>query len=262
MKSTLIAFIALSFSGFYSVNAFSAMKEKTVEYKQGEAVLEGFLSYNTKGPKKKPAVIIVHNWNGITKEEMKCTTQVAKLGYVAFAADIYGKGIRPTGDEAASLSSSYKKNIPLMRDRIRAAYDEVAKMPNVDPKRIAVMGYCFGGTVALELARSGADILGVVTFHGGLATPDPKDAKNIKGRVLVLHGADDPYVNEKEVLAFQKEMRDAKVDWEMISYGNAVHAFTEVDLPQDNSAGAAYNPTADRRSWKAMKDFFKEIFKK
>lgn len=246
-----------------STTAFSAIKEKTVEYKQGEAVLEGFLSYDTKGLKKRPAVIIVHNWNGISKDEMKRATQVAKLGYVAFAADIYGKGIRPTtSDEAGALASSYKKNIPLMRDRIKAAYNEVLKMPNVDPKRIAVMGYCFGGTVALELARSGADILGVVSFHGGLATPDPTDAKNIKGRVLVLHGADDPYVGEKEVLAFQKEMRDAKVDWEMVYYGNAVHAFTEESLPQNNSAGSAYNPRADQRSWKAMKEFFAEIFKK
>lgn len=256
MKNLIAALVPL----FVSVNAFSAIKQKTVEYKQGEAVLEGVVSYDTKGPKKKPAVIIVHNWNGVTKEELKRADMVAGLGYVAFAADIYGKGIRPTGDEAASLSSSYKKNVPLMRERIKAAYDVVAKMPNVDPKKIAVIGYCFGGTVALELARSGADILGVVTFHGGLSTPDPKDAKNIKGKVLVLHGADDPYVDEKEVLAFQKEMRDAKVDWEMVFYGNAVHAFTEWDLPQENSAGAAYNPLADKRSWEEMKRFFKDIF--
>jgi dienelactone hydrolase len=255
----LVFLIALSFS----LNVFASIKEKSFEYKQGETVLEGYLAYDSIGAKKKPAVIIVHDWDGLGEYEKKRTHMVAELGYVAFAADIYGKGVRPTpGEEAGKMSSSYKNNISLLRERVKAAYNEVAKMPNVDPTKIAVMGYCFGGTTALELARSGADIKGVVSFHGGLSTPDPKDAKNIKGKVLALHGADDPYVQEKEVLAFQNEMKNAKVDWQMNLYSGAVHAFTDWELPQDNSKGVAYNPSADKRSWEAMKIFFKEIFSK
>ena len=128
-----------------------------------------------------------------------------------------------------------------MRQRIKAALEELKKNKNVDPKRLAVMGYCFGGTVALELARSGADLLGVVSFHGGLDTPTPNDAKNIKGKVLAMHGADDPFVPPKDVAAFQDEMRKAGVDWQMIFYSNAVHAFTNPAAGTDNKKGAAYN---------------------
>lgn len=258
-KLLFIAFLVSSVGS----NAFAAIKEKTVEYKHGEAVLEGFLAYDTKGSKKKPAVLIVHNWNSIDEYERMRTREIAKLGYVAFAVDIYGKGIRPkTTEESATLSGSYKNNIPMFRGRLLAAFEEVSKMANVDPKNIAVMGYCFGGTGALELGRAGAEVKGVVSFHGGLKTPDPKDAKNIKGKVLVLHGADDPHVPDNEVLAFQKEMRDAAVDWQLVSYGGAVHAFTEKEAGNDNSKGAAYNKAADKRSWEVTKDFFKEIFKK
>jgi dienelactone hydrolase len=135
------------------------------------------------------------------------------------------------------------------------------KQPGVDKKRVAAIGYCFGGTTVLELARSGADVAGVVSFHGGLGTPTPEDAKNIKARVLACHGADDPNVPPPEVAGFEKEMRDAKVDWQLIAYGNAVHSFTDKSAGNDNSKGAAYNEKADHRSWQAMKDFFAEIFK-
>src|SRR4030067_837927 len=131
----------------------------------------------------------------------------------------------------------------------------------VDPKKTAAIGFCFGGSAVLELARSGADVLGVVSFHGGLKTPNPQDAQNIKAKVLALHGADDPFVSADEVKAFQEEMRKAKVDWQFISYGGAVHSFTNPDAGNDNSKGAAYNQSADQRSWEAMQQFFKEIFK-
>ncbi len=129
-----------------------------------------------------------------------------------------------------------------------------------DPKRIAAIGYCFGGTAVLELARSGADIAGVVSFHGGLGTPNPEDAKNIKAKVLALHGADDPNVPPKEVAAFKDEMRQAKVDWQLVLYGGAVHAFTDWNAGSDNSRGVAYNERADHRSWAAMQQFFSELF--
>ena len=130
-----------------------------------------------------------------------------------------------------------------------------------DPTRIAAIGYCFGGTTVLELARSGADIAGVVSFHGGLSSPTPGDAKNIKAKVLALHGADDPNVPPKEVAAFEDEMRQAGVDWQLVAYGGAVHSFTDWNAGNDNAKGAAYNERADRRSWEAMKQFFAELFK-
>jgi dienelactone hydrolase len=129
-----------------------------------------------------------------------------------------------------------------------------------DPRKVAAIGYCFGGSAVLELARSGADVAGVVCFHGALGTPTPQDAKNIKGQVLVLHGADDPLVPPADVLAFEQEMRDAGADWQLISYGRAVHSFTNWDLSTDNSTGVAYNEKADKRSWQAMQSFFAQLF--
>ena len=150
----------------------------------------------------------------------------------------------------------------MIRARANAGLDTLAASPLVDTSRLAVIGYCFGGTAALELARSGANLLGTVSFHGGLDTPNPADARNIRGKVLALHGADDPHVPPEQVAAFQQEMRQAKVDWEMVYYGGAVHAFTNPDSGNDPSKGVAYNAEADRRSWEEMKLFFAEIFGK
>jgi len=162
--------------------------------------------------------------------------------------------------EAGATAGKYKNDRPLLRQRVRAGLDQLLKVKNVDSSRVAAMGYCFGGTTVLELARSGADVKGVVSFHGGLGTPSPEDAKNIKAKVLALHGADDPNVPPPEVQAFQEEMRKAKVDWELVSYGGAVHSFTDWNAGNDNSRGAAYNEEADKRSWEAMKAFFQELF--
>lgn len=148
----------------------------------------------------------------------------------------------------------------MMRKRILAAYDELKKNPMVDPSKIGAIGYCFGGTAVLELARSGADVKGVVSFHGGLGTPDSMDAFNIKGKVLICRGAEDPFVQKEEVEAFQKEMSNAKVPVRMEVYPGAVHSFTVREAGDDPSTGMAYDPEADRRSWEAMKDFFKEVF--
>jgi len=148
-----------------------------------------------------------------------------------------------------------------MRARANAGLEVLKKHPLTDVNRIAAIGYCFGGTVVLEMARSGAELAGVVSFHGGLSTPNPSDAKNIKGKVLVLHGADDPAVPPDQVIAFQDELRKAGVDWQMVSYGGAVHSFTNPEAGNDPSRGAAYNEKADKRSWEAMKTFFGEIFK-
>ena len=243
-----------------ALSAEGKLVTKNVEYKEGNTVLEGYVAYNdTKN--LKPAVLVVHDWMGISDDTKKRVNMLADLGYVAFAADIYGKNTRPKNpSEAGKFAGQYKSDVPLLRARVTAAYNVLKAQPGVDTSKMAAIGYCFGGTTALELARSGAALKGVVSFHGGLATPNAADAKNIQGKVLVLHGADDTYVPATEVAAFEKEMRDAKTDWQLVAYGNSVHAFTVKAAGNDNSKGAAYNEKADKRSWVAMKDFFAEIF--
>lgn len=244
-----------------SMNASAAIRTQTIEYKEGDTVLEGYLAYDDSLKGKVPGVLIAHEWTGIGPYVKKRAERIASLGYVGFAIDIYGKDIRPKdAKEAAALASIYRSNRRLMRERVRAGLEELKRHKFVDATRIAAIGYCFGGGAVLELARSGADIAGVVSFHGSLNTLHPEDAKNIKAKVLICHGADDPFVTMDEVIAFQNEMRAARVDWQMITYANAVHSFTNPDSGDDPSTGAAYNKEADRRSWEAMKLFFNEIF--
>jgi dienelactone hydrolase len=245
------------------LSASAEMVSKPVEYKQGETVLEGYLVSDNSLQGKRPAVLVVHQWKGLGDYEKKRAEMLARLGYNVFAADIYGKGVRPqTMQAAAAEASKYKNDRALLRERVRAALEVLANDPNTERGRIAAMGYCFGGTTVLELARSGAEIAGVVSFHGGLSNPTPADAKNIKAKILALHGADDPNVPPKEVAAFEEEMRQGGVDWQLVAYGGAVHSFTDWNAGNDNSKGAAYNERADRRSWEAMKQFFNEIFKR
>lgn len=255
----LISIIAVL---FLAVTVQAEVRTEMVEYKQGDAVLEGYLAYDDAVKGKRPGVLIVHEWMGVNPYVKKRAEQLAKLGYVAFAADIYGKGVRPkNSDEAASESKKYKTDRQLMRNRVNAGLDVLKNHKLADTKKTAAIGYCFGGTTVLELGRSGADVAGIVSFHGGLDSPSPNDAKNIKGKVLALHGGDDPFVPAEQVAAFQDEMRKAGVDWNMVVYGGAVHSFTNPDSGNDNSKGAAYNEKADKRSWEDMKQFFSEIFK-
>jgi dienelactone hydrolase len=208
-----------------------------------------------------PGIIIVHDWMGLAKFAQDKSDELARQGYVAFAVDIYGKGVRPKNtDEAAKLATQFKQNVKSLRARVRAGYDKLAAMKECDAKKIVVMGYCFGGTTALELARSGAPLVGAVSFHGGLSTPAPEDAKNIKGRVLVLHGADDPFVPPAEVDAFKAEMKKANVSMEFVAYPGAVHSFTNPAAGSDNSKGAAYNANADKESWSAFQKFLAKVF--
>lgn len=243
------------------LSALAALRTQVVEYKQGDTILEGYLAYDDAITAKRPGVMVVHEWTGISDYVKKRTEQLAQLGYVAFAADIYGKGIRPTNPkDAGAQATIYRNNRQLMRDRANAGLNVLRNNPRVDANRIAAIGYCFGGGVALELARSGAPVAGVVSFHGNLDTPNSADAKNIKGKVLVLHGAIDPLVPPTQVDAFKKEMTDAGVDWQLISYGGAVHGFTNPESGNDKAKGIAYDASADRRSFTAMRQFFAEIF--
>ena len=240
--------------------ARAAIKTQLIEYKQGDTTLEGYLAYDDSIQGKRPGVLIVHEWDGLGDYAKMRADMVAKLGYVAFAADIYGKGVRPkNAQESAAEAGKYGRDRALMRARAIAGLDQLKNNPMVDPNKIAAIGYCFGGTTVLELARSGADIAGVVTFHGGLSNPTPEDAKKIKAKVLVLAGADDPLVPQKDIEQFQKDMRDAKVDLAYVSYSGTLHAFTNPKV-SDPAHGVQYNAVSDKRSWQAMKDFFAEIF--
>lgn len=240
--------------------AADPLLEKAVAYKDGRTGLNGFLAQ--KDLKPKPGVLIIHQWMGLTDYEKGRARQLADLGYAAFAADIYGAADSPKDSKGAGASAGkYKGDRKLFRSRIEAALKAMASQEGVDKNSIAVIGYCFGGTGALEAARAGFKVSGVASFHGGLAPgAGMKPAKSIKCPVLVLHGAEDPWVKAEEVAAFEEEMRQAKADWQLVKYAGAVHAFTQKEAGDDPSKGAAYNVKADKRSWAALEDFLEELF--
>ncbi|MEP6669729.1 MAG: dienelactone hydrolase family protein [Chthoniobacter sp.] len=261
MKITALLSLAAIALATFTASAQAKIKTEVVEYKSGDTTLQGFLAYDDANAQPRPGVLLIHDWMGVEGYAESRAKQLAELGYVAFAADIYGKGVRPADPkQAGALAGKYKGDRALYRERLKAGMAQITGNKLVAPGKVAVIGYCFGGTGALELARSGAALKGVVTFHGGLSTPTPADAKNIKCPVLILHGADDPFVNPDEVAAFKKEMEDAKVKYTFIAYPGAVHAFTRPDVGTDNSKGVAYNEAADKKSWAEMKKFFSQIF--
>jgi dienelactone hydrolase len=252
----------ISLTTLIAASAMAEVTFETVEYQAGDTTCEGVFVTDPLLMNRGPAVLIAHQWKGLSDYERKRAEMLVQLGYRVFCADVYGRGVRvDNAQDASQLAAKYKENRPLLRERINAALETLKQQPGVNTNRIAAIGYCFGGTTVLELARSGAEVRGVVSFHGGLGSPTPQDAKNIQCKVLALHGADDPFVPAEEVAGFQQEMRDAKVDWQFVAYGNAVHSFTDWNAGNDNSRGAAYNEAADKRSWEAMKVFFEEVLR-
>lgn len=234
---------------------------KAVEYQQGDITLEGFLAWDNAQTGPRPGVLVVHEWTGLNDYTRSRCRQLAELGYVAFAADIYGQGVRPQSrEEAAKQAGIYYSDRALMRARVRAGLDILRANEMCDTTRVAAIGYCFGGTVVIELARSGAPINGIVTFHGGLNAPDTALPNDIGCKVLVCHGAVDPHVGFDKVEAFLSEMKRYGTDFQFIAYSGAVHAFTNPEAGDDPSTGVAYNAEADRRSWAHMKMFFGELF--
>jgi dienelactone hydrolase len=231
-----------------------------VEYTTGGVTCEGLHVVESTKTGKLPSVLIIHQWTGVSENEKMRAKMLAELGYNVFVADIYGKGIRPQPPESGKEAGKYKTDRKLYRERLLAGLEQLRKTPQADPTQIAAIGYCFGGTGVIELARSGAMVKGVVSFHGGLDSPAPADGKNIKGKVLALHGADDPFVPAKDLAAFEQEMKDAGVDFKLVQYPGAVHAFTQKAAGNDTSQGAAYNESADKASWEEMKQFFERLF--
>jgi dienelactone hydrolase len=239
----------------------AALAGKPVEYKQADTTLEGYFAEPPDAKGKAPGILIVHDWMGVATYSKERADQLAKLGYVALVADIYGKGVRPDGPAAAAkLAGIYKNDRALFRKRLLAGLDQLKQHPHVGSANIAAIGYCFGGTGVLELARTGAPVKGVVSFHGGLDSTNPDDGKNIKARVLILHGADDPHVSADGIAAMTKEFNAAGVDWQMISYSGAVHSFSNPHAGTNTASGNAYDAKSDKRSWEHMMTFFRELF--
>ncbi len=254
-----IVVLALSLLGVSAAHA--VMTSKSVLYREGGTVLEGTLVYDDqKG--KRPCVLVVHDWNGPDDYELGRAKQLAALGYTAMVVDIYGRGVRPKDNAAsAAESSKYGKDRMLTRKRIIAAYNYASRQPWVDGKRMAAIGYCFGGMVVLELARAAAPVRGVASFHGNLSNPKPFDARFIKSQVLVLHGAADPLVPKAQVDAFEKEMKAAKKPYKLVAYPGAVHSFSLKHAGNDVKSGVAYNANADKKSWAELVAFLKKAFK-
>ena len=252
-----VIFVLVSLS-----QAHAEIKTQVVLYRDGDVTLEGFVAWDSDAVGKPvPGVLVVHQWMGLSEYEKGRCQQLAELGYVAFAVDVYGKGIRPENmQDAAKQAGIYKQDRELYRRRLTLGLEQLRSWNGVAKERISAIGYCFGGTGVLELARSGADISGVVSFHGGLDSPQPEAGRNIKAKVLVCHRADDPFVPANEIEEFKSELNSAGVDWQMLIFSGAVHSFTQPMAGNDNARGAAYNEKADRRSWTAMRSFFDEVF--
>ncbi len=242
----------------FSFNGWSAIVTKEISYKIDTTVFKGYLAYNDSTSAKRPGVLVVHEWWGLNYFTKTKARDLAALGYIAFAADMYGSGIATTDPKTAGTLAQAVRGTPKMRQRVRAAFDELLKQPLVDSRRTAAIGFCFGGSAVLELAYSGANVQAIVTFHGGLFAPQTQETPGIKAKILVLHGADDPSMAPEAIARFQDGMRKARADWQMVYFGNSVHAFTNPANGTDNSKGMAYNPVSAARAWKYMRDFFSE----
>jgi dienelactone hydrolase len=263
MKMQLLgALVALSMTG----TAFAAIKEEPVTYKDGETTMKGFVVYDDAKKGKRPGIIVVHEWWGITRHIHSEARRMASLGYTAFIADMYGDA--KTADnpkDAGALSGAVRKNPAAMQSRFDAAMVALARHPTVDASKIAAMGFCFGGSVVLDMVRVGTDLKGVAAFHAGLGAAGVQaEPGKVKAKVLVQNGADDPFIKPESVEAFKKEMDGAKVDYHYISYPGAVHAFTNpvaTALGKKFNIPIAYNADADKKSKAEATTFFAEVLK-
>lgn len=234
---------------------------RPIEYKQGDTTFEGYLAYDDAKEGKRPGVLIVHEWWGLNDYAKKRANLLAELGYVALAADMYGKGIIATDvKRAGELAGGLKGKPQELRARARLALDTLKANEHVDPQRVAAIGYCFGGTTVMELAYSGADLSGVVSFHGSVTLPKSDEVGKIKAKMLICTGADDPMIPLKEVDSLSDALKAGKVDYEILIYSDAKHSFTNPNADKVGLDGVGYNAVADRRSWAHMRVFFDELF--
>lgn len=237
----------------------SDIQTRTVNYAHAGTALEGFLA-SPAADTPRPAVLLVHEWTGVGEHVCARAEQIAGYGWHGFAVDVYGAGVRPTAvEDCAATMNLYVNDRDLLRARLHAALDWIRAQPGVDPARIAILGFCFGGLAAMELARSGADIRLAASFHGNLSTRDPAEAGNIRCPVLACHGADDPLVTQDVVAAFEREMSGAGVDWTVVQFGGVMHSFTN-PAAGDPGFGIVYNAGADRRAFGLLRQYLNDAF--
>lgn len=248
-----------------SIAAHAEIVGEEVQYKAGDTILKGYLAYDDSSSRKRPGVLVVHEWWGQNDYARMRAKKLVQLGYTALALDMYGDGKQANHPkEAGAFSGEVKRNMPVAKERFLAAKKILSEHKFTDPARIAAIGYCFGGGIVLEMARMGVDLKGVASFHGSLGTASPARKGEVKARVLVLNGAADPFTKPEQIRAFKQEMNRAGVDYRFVSYPGAKHAFTN---PAATESGRKfglpleYNKSADRKSWNEMKKFLMEVLK-
>jgi dienelactone hydrolase len=237
------------------------MKTETLDYNDGDVTLRGYLAYDEQKTGKRPGILVMPEAFGLGAQAKSRVERLAELGYVALGGDPYGNG-RELDDlqEAIKVATALMADPANFRRRGRVALDKLAALPQVDPSRLAAIGYCMGGTFSLELARSGAPLCGIVSFHGGLGTQLPADAGQVKAKILICNGADDPFVPTSQLNAIAEEFTKASADWQIINYGGTKHSFTNPDADKLGNPALSYNKLVDQRSWNSLKSFLEEIF--
>ena len=244
-----------------ATNVYGEIVTKKVQYADGDVALEGYIAWDAASDAERPGVLVVHEWWGLNDYARGRAEKLAKLGYVAFALDMYGKGkVTEHPQKAGEWAGMIRKNVAAWQKRALAGLEILKQHESVDGTRLAAIGYCFGGATVCQLAYAGADLKGVVSFHGSLPTPDDGQASKINAKLLICHGAADSFVPEAQIAAFQKALEAAGADWQMISYSGARHSFTNPGADDRGIEGLKYDAGADGRSWKHMQMFFDEIF--
>jgi len=257
-NSIILAFAIILFA----VQAQAKVVSRTIPYKDNGTSLTGYLAYDDAISGKRPAVLVVHEWWGLNDYARHRAEKLAKLGYVAFALDMYGTGkVTDHPKQAGEWSKEISQNISNWQQRAEAGLKVLKSQPQTDPNRIAAVGYCFGGGTVQQLAYAGVGLKGVVSFHGSLQEPPADVTKKTDTKLLICHGGDDPFAPPDKFEAYLKAMAASGLDYEINIYGGAKHSFTNPDAAKHNMAALAYSPSADRRSWEAMRAFFGEIFK-
>jgi dienelactone hydrolase len=261
MQRLPIAFLALC--GLAAASAHATMVTKTIPYDVDGKRMESMLVFDDAVSTPRPGIVMTPDWLGMNPDQLALAKQIAGKDYVILVADVYGTAVRPKNpEEAGAASKNMYEHRGELRARIDAALEQLKKQEGkvpLDGKHYGAIGFCFGGATTLDLARSGADVQGVVSLHGNLGTDDPALAKNIKAKVLVLHGADDKFESPEQIAGFQKEMRDANVDWQFLAYGGAVHCFA-IPTAKGDVPGCQYDERTAKRALKQMHLFFDEVF--
>ncbi|MFL5331461.1 MAG: dienelactone hydrolase family protein [Gemmataceae bacterium] len=257
MRTLATVLVTLLWAGWLQ----AAVHTETVSYQHEGVTLNGHLAYDDAVSGKRPGILVVHEFWGLNDYAKKRAEQLAQMGYVAFACDMYGEGKSfEHPKEAGEMMGKMRENIALWQGRAKASLAVLQKNDRVDPKKIGAIGYCFGGATVLQLAYLGADVNAVVSFHGALPVATAGQAKNIKAKILICHGADDAHIKIEDVEKFRAPLKDAKVDYQINIYGGATHSFTVPGVDQRGMSGLRYNAEADHRSWREMQDLFGEVF--